>query len=334
MTVRAFARERLAEAGEATTVARRHRDHFLALAGRLAPNMVGAGLADVAAARPARARELPGRVALVARARRQRAGVRARRPAVDVLVPRGVHQRRPRAARARAARRRPRRRPPAARSRRPRHARARGGRARRARAGRRGRRRMRGGRRVRAARVRARLASALADRRGQAPGGAHDARTHTRARRGRRFRRGGGLRRSAARRAAARGGRPRRRRRPAGPRARSLPHASVRRSMPATRSSISRACGSSQGRPREALEVAGDALADFRRREDPRGLAAAFVCLGRAYALLGEHGRARPPLDEALALARRWGLQSLAEAAARALNAAPSGHVDDAVARR
>ncbi len=62
-----------------------------------------------------------------------------------------------------------------------------------------------------------------------------------------------------------------------------------------------------QGRAREALDVAGDALADFRRREDPRGLAAAFACLGRAYALLGEHERARPLLEEAVALSRRWG---------------------------
>jgi predicted ATPase/DNA-binding SARP family transcriptional activator len=63
----------------------------------------------------------------------------------------------------------------------------------------------------------------------------------------------------------------------------------------------------SQGRPVDALQVAREALADFRRREDPRGVAAAFACLGRAYAQLGEHGRARPPLEEALALSRRWG---------------------------
>ncbi len=62
-----------------------------------------------------------------------------------------------------------------------------------------------------------------------------------------------------------------------------------------------------QGRAEEALAVAGEALADFRRREDPRGLAAAFACLGRAYALLGDADRAGPPLDEALALSRRWG---------------------------
>ena len=46
MTVRVFARERLSEAGEANAAARRHRDHFLALAEELAPNMVDAGLAN------------------------------------------------------------------------------------------------------------------------------------------------------------------------------------------------------------------------------------------------------------------------------------------------
>jgi len=85
-----------------------------------------------------------------------------------------------------------------------------------------------------------------------------------------------------------------------------------------------------QGRVHEALAVAGEALADFRRREDPRGLAAAFVCLGRAYALLGEPRRARPPLDEALALARRWGSFSLAEEAASALAELPSVEIDEA----
>jgi tetratricopeptide (TPR) repeat protein len=62
-----------------------------------------------------------------------------------------------------------------------------------------------------------------------------------------------------------------------------------------------------QGRAAEALEVAGEALTDFRRREDPRGVASAFACLGRAYAQLGESERARPPLEEALALSGRWG---------------------------
>jgi non-specific serine/threonine protein kinase len=76
----------------------------------------------------------------------------------------------------------------------------------------------------------------------------------------------------------------------------------------------------SQRRAAEALEVAGEALTDFRRREDPRGLAAAFVCLGRAYHQLGEPNRARPPLEEALELARRWGFAPLAEEAADALD--------------
>jgi tetratricopeptide (TPR) repeat protein len=74
-----------------------------------------------------------------------------------------------------------------------------------------------------------------------------------------------------------------------------------------------------QGRAHDALEVAGQSLADFRRREDPHGLAAAFICLGRAYALLGEPERARAPLDEALALSRRWSLVALGEEAAEAL---------------
>jgi tetratricopeptide (TPR) repeat protein len=86
-----------------------------------------------------------------------------------------------------------------------------------------------------------------------------------------------------------------------------------------------------QGRGHEALGIAGDALADFRRREDPRGLAAAYLCLGRAYALLGDHGRARAPLDEALALSRRWGFESLAGAAAGALANLPSRQLDEAI---
>ena len=74
-----------------------------------------------------------------------------------------------------------------------------------------------------------------------------------------------------------------------------------------------------QGRPRDACEVAGQALSDFRRREDPRGAAAAFVCLGRAHAALGEHERGRAALDAALGLAERWGLTAEAVAARAAL---------------
>jgi predicted ATPase len=58
----------------------------------------------------------------------------------------------------------------------------------------------------------------------------------------------------------------------------------------------------------DAVAVAGEALADFRRREDPRGVADSMLCLGRAYAGLGQPERARPALAEAHALAERWGV--------------------------
>jgi len=58
----------------------------------------------------------------------------------------------------------------------------------------------------------------------------------------------------------------------------------------------------------DALTVAGEALTDFRRREDPRGVAGALRCLGQAYAGLGQPERARPALDESRALAERWGV--------------------------
>jgi predicted ATPase/DNA-binding SARP family transcriptional activator len=77
----------------------------------------------------------------------------------------------------------------------------------------------------------------------------------------------------------------------------------------------------SQGRAEEALQAAGEAVSDFRCREDPRGLAAALACLGRAYELLGQPGRAGPALEEALELARRWGFPQLAEEAVAALEA-------------
>jgi len=57
----------------------------------------------------------------------------------------------------------------------------------------------------------------------------------------------------------------------------------------------------------EALTVAGEAIADFRSREDPRGAANALWCLGQAYAGLGQPERARHALDEARALTKRWG---------------------------
>jgi tetratricopeptide (TPR) repeat protein len=62
-----------------------------------------------------------------------------------------------------------------------------------------------------------------------------------------------------------------------------------------------------QSRFVDALGVAGEALADFRRREDPRGVASALTCLGQAYAGLSQPDRARPALDEARALVERWG---------------------------
>ncbi len=63
-----------------------------------------------------------------------------------------------------------------------------------------------------------------------------------------------------------------------------------------------------QGRFDEAVIVAGEALTDFRRREDPRGVAGALRCLGEGYAGLGQPERARPALDEARALVERWGV--------------------------
>jgi predicted ATPase/DNA-binding SARP family transcriptional activator len=57
----------------------------------------------------------------------------------------------------------------------------------------------------------------------------------------------------------------------------------------------------------EALAVAGEAVADFRSRQDPRGLAGALRCLGQAYEGLGEPERARSALDESHALVHRWG---------------------------
>ena len=58
----------------------------------------------------------------------------------------------------------------------------------------------------------------------------------------------------------------------------------------------------------DALTVAGEAVADFRRREDPRGVAGALNLLGQAYTGLGQPERARSALDEARALADRWGI--------------------------
>jgi predicted ATPase/DNA-binding SARP family transcriptional activator len=62
-----------------------------------------------------------------------------------------------------------------------------------------------------------------------------------------------------------------------------------------------------QGRFDDARATAGEAVADFRRRGDPRGVAGALLCLGQAYAALGQSERAQPVLAEAQSLADQWG---------------------------
>lgn len=57
----------------------------------------------------------------------------------------------------------------------------------------------------------------------------------------------------------------------------------------------------------DALTVAGEALADFRRREDPRGVATALQCVGQGYSGLGQPDRARAALDESRVMLERWG---------------------------
>jgi non-specific serine/threonine protein kinase len=79
-----------------------------------------------------------------------------------------------------------------------------------------------------------------------------------------------------------------------------------------------------QGRARDAIEPATDAVADFRRRGDARGMAGAFVCLGRARAALGEADQARAVLDEASELSRRWGYTAEAEEARSVLARLPA----------
>jgi tetratricopeptide (TPR) repeat protein len=73
------------------------------------------------------------------------------------------------------------------------------------------------------------------------------------------------------------------------------------------------------GRVDEAERWATDAVRDFRARGDPRGLAAAFVCLGRSHTARQDGGRARVFLDEALELARRWGYRLEGDEAETAL---------------
>jgi tetratricopeptide (TPR) repeat protein len=74
-----------------------------------------------------------------------------------------------------------------------------------------------------------------------------------------------------------------------------------------------------QGRPAEAIEPATQAVSDFRRRGDARGVAGAFVSLGRAQARAGDRERGQALLSEARELSRRWGYGAQADAADTAL---------------
>ncbi len=65
-----------------------------------------------------------------------------------------------------------------------------------------------------------------------------------------------------------------------------------------------------------ARSTATDAVSDFQTRRDPRGLAASFTALGRAYRLLGDAERSDDLLGEAAQLAALHGYRSEAEAAA------------------
>jgi predicted ATPase/DNA-binding SARP family transcriptional activator len=60
------------------------------------------------------------------------------------------------------------------------------------------------------------------------------------------------------------------------------------------------------GQLREAAAAAGDAVADFRARDDRRGLTAAFVVLGEIYAAQNEPHRAQALLHEAAQVAGEW----------------------------
>ena len=79
-----------------------------------------------------------------------------------------------------------------------------------------------------------------------------------------------------------------------------------------------------QGRARDAIEPATHAVADFRRRGDPRGVAGALVCVGRAHAARGDDDQARALLDEASELATRWGYPAEAQEAGSALARLPA----------
>jgi predicted ATPase/DNA-binding SARP family transcriptional activator len=86
-----------------------------------------------------------------------------------------------------------------------------------------------------------------------------------------------------------------------------------------------------QRRPEAAAETAANALADLRRREDPRGVAGARPWVRRAPGALGDLERARIDLEEAVEVAERWGFEAWATEADRALAEPPlmaSGQVD------
>jgi tetratricopeptide (TPR) repeat protein len=75
----------------------------------------------------------------------------------------------------------------------------------------------------------------------------------------------------------------------------------------------------------DAETSARTAIEEFQSRHDPRGLAAAYTCLGRTHAASGDTERARLFLDEALEIAHRWGYSletSDAEAALELLETA------------
>ena len=77
-------------------------------------------------------------------------------------------------------------------------------------------------------------------------------------------------------------------------------------------------------RPQEVVALVAEALADFRRREDPRGLAACYLLGGRAQIALGDGARGRALLTDARELAERWGCISLAAEAGSALARLPA----------
>jgi predicted ATPase/DNA-binding SARP family transcriptional activator len=57
----------------------------------------------------------------------------------------------------------------------------------------------------------------------------------------------------------------------------------------------------------DAETSARTGIEEFQSRHDPRGLAAAYTCLGQTHAARGDTERARLFLDQALELAHRWG---------------------------